>query len=294
MSALISPLETVGKELQTRFPEIVALYLFGSRARGGAGEHSDVDLAVLTAPGKRLDPRRFFAYQASVTALLHTDKVDLIWLNQAKLSLQWEIVQTGKLLFCTDGVTVAEFVERVMREASDFAHYSQLCQAWYRAFLTQVYLKHRKATMLDARRITDKIDYIRNTCRPVLIQLAALGAEQFAADPVALGAAKYYLQSAIEAMLDIANHILARMGLGTFETHAKTFETLTEGGILRREYLDTYRRMIGLRNRLVHVYEDVAPDILHRVLGEELDDFDRFIEDVTALLAAEEDKGKET
>ena len=56
---------------------------------------------------------------------------------------------------------------------------------------------------------------------------------------------------------------------------------------------DTYRQMIGLRNRLVHAYEGVDPDILHRVLVEELDDFDRFIEDVTALLAAEEDQGNQ-
>lgn len=142
--------------------------------------------------------------------------------------------------------------------------------------------------MLDGRRIMEKIDYIRNTARPALLQLATLAEDQFLTDRIALGATKYYLQSSIEVMLDIANHIMTRKGLGTFEMHAKTFETLAEQGILRREYLDTYLQMIGLRNRLVHVYEEVDPAVLYRIIRQELEDFDRFIEDVTALLVAEE------
>jgi uncharacterized protein YutE (UPF0331/DUF86 family) len=142
--------------------------------------------------------------------------------------------------------------------------------------------------MLDRQRIMQKIDYIRNTCRPALRQLAAFPADRFTTDPIALGAAKYYLQTAIEAILDMANHVMSRRGLGTFETHAKTFEVLAEHGIVRQEHLATYRQMIGLRNRLVHVYEGIDPTVLYGIVTQALGDFDPFIADVTRLLVAEE------
>ena len=281
---LLAQFAEIGAALHARFPEIIALYLFGSRAEGSAHPDSDIDLAVLTALAVPCTPHRFFAYYAPLSSLLHTDKIDLVWLNQAQLALQWKIVRTGTRLFCSDTTTVAEFVERIACTAHDDAYYGRLSQAWYSAFLAQTYLHNGKRPMLDQQRIMQKIDYIRNTCQPALRQLATLPADRFTTDLIALGAAKYYLQTAIEAMLDMANHIVSHQGLGTFETHARTFEVLVEHGILQREYLETYQQMVGLRNRLVHVYETIEPAILHGIVTETLEDFDSFIADVTRLL----------
>ncbi|WP_089943767.1 type VII toxin-antitoxin system HepT family RNase toxin [Candidatus Entotheonella palauensis] len=283
----VQRLSIIGAELHARFPELLALFLFGSTARGNANTTSDIDLAIFTDPRKEITACSPLSSYAVITSLLRTDRVDLLWLNQAPLLLQWEVVRTGILLFTSDAIAVAEFVEKVAREARDASTYARLCQTWYRTFLTQTYRDKRKGPMIDVRRILEKIDYIRNTAKPVLAQLAELDTGPFVNDPIVLGAAKYYLQSAVEAMLDMANHIMARRGFGTFETHAKTFDILTDHGLLRREYLDTYKQMIGLRNRLVHVYDDIDPAILHRILVQDLDDFDRFIEDVTALLEQE-------
>ncbi len=284
----VQRLSTIGGELHARFPEFLALFLFGSAARGSTTMTSDIDLAIFTDPRKPLTACPPLSSYVAVTSLLHTDQVDLLWLNQAPLLLQWEVVRTGILLFTRDAIAVAEFVEKVAHEARDASTYARLCQTWYRTFLTQAYLHKRKGPMIDVRRILEKIDYIRNIARPVLTQLAALDTDQFVDDPIVLGAAKYYLQSAVEAMLDMANHIMARRGLGTFETHAKTFDILADHGLLRREYLETYRQMIGLRNRLVHVYDEIDPANLHQIMVQELDDFDRFIEDVTAVLEQEQ------
>jgi uncharacterized protein YutE (UPF0331/DUF86 family)/predicted nucleotidyltransferase len=283
-TGLLAQLAEVGAALHARFPEIIALYLFGSRAEGGVRPDSDIDLAVLTAPDVPCAPHRFFAYYAPLSALLRTDKIDLVWLNQAQLALQWRIVRTGTRLFCSDATAAAEFVERIACTAHDNTHYARLSQAWYCAFLARTYLHKGKRPMLDRPRIMQKIDYIRNTCQPALRQLTTLPTDRFTTDPIALGAAKYYLQTGIEVMLDMANHIVSRQGLGTFETHARTFEVLVEHGIVQREYLETYQQMIGLRNRLVHVYETIDPAILHGVVTETLEDFDAFIADVTRLL----------
>jgi uncharacterized protein YutE (UPF0331/DUF86 family)/predicted nucleotidyltransferase len=283
-TALAMRLQGVGKELHRRFPETVAVYLFGSRASGRARPDSDVDIAVLTSPSMLRTPRHFLAYYAPLSAVLRTDKIDLVWLNQTRLSLQWQVIRTGQLLFCCDAVALAEFVEQTGGAARAASYYASLSQAWYTTFLAQTYLDKRTPTMLDRQRLMQKIDYIRNTCIPTLLHLAALPTDRFTTDPIALGAAKYYLQTAIEAMLDMANHIVSRRGLGTFETHAKTFATLAEHGILQQEHLETYRQMIGLRNRLVHVYTDIGPTILSGIMTQALGDFDAFIADITRLL----------
>ena len=40
--------------------------------------------------------------------------------------------------------------------------------------------------------------------------------------------------------------------------------------------------MARMRNRLVHRYEDIAAERVHEILGSQLDDFDRFAEQITA------------
>jgi uncharacterized protein YutE (UPF0331/DUF86 family) len=142
--------------------------------------------------------------------------------------------------------------------------------------------------MLARQQLTQKMDYIRKTCLPVLQQLARLPFDRFTTDPIAIGAAKYYLQTAVDAILDIASHILSGQELGTFENHATTFEVLVKNGILQQEHLETYRQMLGLRNRLGHFYTSVDPPILYDIIVQALGDFDPFLADVTRLLDAAE------
>jgi uncharacterized protein YutE (UPF0331/DUF86 family) len=109
-----------------------------------------------------------------------------------------------------------------------------------------------------------------------LRQLALSSAKEFAADPIRLGAAKYYLQVSIECCIDIANHIIARQRLRAPETYADSFAVLAEQQIIDPEFLPTAQKMVRMRNRLVHLYWQVDADILHATLQNNLGDFDRF------------------
>lgn len=97
-------------------PEMQALYVFGSRARGDARADSDLDLAVLTTT--RLDPTRRFAAQRELSAQLDTD-VDLIDLHAASSVLRSEVVNGGKLLFQRDAERTLAFEARVLGEYAD-------------------------------------------------------------------------------------------------------------------------------------------------------------------------------
>jgi uncharacterized protein YutE (UPF0331/DUF86 family) len=121
-----------------------------------------------------------------------------------------------------------------------------------------------------------------------LRQLAAVPAEQLAEDPIRLGAAKYYLQVAVECCIDVAHHIIARQGFRAPESYADTFSVLAENKVIEAEFVPTAHQMVRMRNRLVHLYWEVDAVILHEILQRNLGDFDRFVAYIYQYLRSSE------
>jgi uncharacterized protein len=68
----------------SRFPEIRAAYLYGSRARGDYGQQSDIDIAI-DAPG--MTPQNFAQLWSAIDALPIAYPLDCIWLQALPESL---------------------------------------------------------------------------------------------------------------------------------------------------------------------------------------------------------------
>jgi uncharacterized protein YutE (UPF0331/DUF86 family) len=117
-----------------------------------------------------------------------------------------------------------------------------------------------------------------------LRHLARLPREQLINDPVPLGSAERYLQVAIEACLDIANHIIAAERLRPPKDYADVFSVLQEADLIPAEFLPALQRMARFRNRLVHLYWDVDAETIYEILQARLDDFDRFKGHILAFL----------
>lgn len=71
-----------------------------------------------------------------------------------------------------------------------------------------------------------------------------------------------------------------KINYGMSNTYYQTFELLVENEYLSKENLDTYKKMIGTRNRIVHDYDRVSNEILYKIATERLGDFDLFINDI--------------
>lgn len=89
-----------------RRTEVRLGYLFGSAAQGHANALSDLDIALLVDEAYSKTHATSFDYELSLisdlTEALHTDKIDLVLLNQAPPLLAHEVIRTGSLLFCRD------------------------------------------------------------------------------------------------------------------------------------------------------------------------------------------------
>lgn len=77
-------------------------YLFGSRARGGAGGHSDVDVAVYVGEA----PDAPFGYEAELAtdlmAAVGDNRVDVVLLNRAPPLLYHRVLRDGVRLLSRD------------------------------------------------------------------------------------------------------------------------------------------------------------------------------------------------
>jgi len=103
------------------------------------------------------------------------------------------------------------------------------------------------------------------------------------ADRVRLGDLKYTFQTAIEACIDAAQHVVADQGLGVPTSNADAFRTLSRAGLMDADLAASLAGAVGLRNVLVHDYAEVDD---RRVVAhlQHLDDLRRFVAIMTRLL----------
>jgi uncharacterized protein YutE (UPF0331/DUF86 family) len=105
--------------------------------------------------------------------------------------------------------------------------------------------------------------------------------DTFHADPRNAAAAESHLRRALEALLDLGRHVLAK-GFGRAVTEYKDVaRALTEVGVLGDRYGTLLRHLAGYRNRLVHFYHEVSEIELYEICTGELVDVDTVL---TAIL----------
>ena len=103
------------------FPEVVAVYLFGSAARGTRGKRSDVDIAVLTRARETSQrcSRSIVEYVQTACDALGTDNVDVVLLHRAPVALRHEVFREGKPLLVRDPRALSRFRLESSREYLD-------------------------------------------------------------------------------------------------------------------------------------------------------------------------------
>ena len=112
-----------------KYPEIAAVYLFGSMATGKVHSESDLDLAIVEKDkaiwDKRLDILADLVREGF-------DHIDLIFLGKADIVLQYEAVRMNKVIYHCEGFDRGEFYSRIVRRYLDFYPYLKVQREAYK------------------------------------------------------------------------------------------------------------------------------------------------------------------
>ncbi len=112
----------------------------------------------------------------------------------------------------------------------------------------------------------------------------------FTADPRTPAAAESYLRRALEALLDLGRHVLAK-GFGRAVTQYKDIaDGLVEAAVLDSQHGVLLREMAGYRNRLVHFYDEVTHSELYQICAERSGDIDAVLNAILAWIRADQDR----
>ncbi len=112
-----------------RYPEILAVYLFGSYADGTARADSDIDLGIL--PRTPDFHSRLLDLLADLTKA-GFDRVDIVFLDQADLTTRYEVVRRNTLLYAAPDFYHGDYFSRTLREYWDFEPYLRVAREAYK------------------------------------------------------------------------------------------------------------------------------------------------------------------
>jgi uncharacterized protein YutE (UPF0331/DUF86 family) len=98
---------------------------------------------------------------------------------------------------------------------------------------------------------------------------------------------EHTLQIAIQAVIDVASHIISDERLGEPRTNREMIDLLSRHGWVPPDLAASLSDMVGFRNVLVHGYDSVDLGVVENILNEHLADFALFVRAIRLRLAAE-------
>lgn len=136
---------------------------------------------------------------------------------------------------------------------------------------------------IDADLVTRKLLLIAADLDP-LGAIAERGVASYLGSAVDQAVAERRLERAIGRMIDINYHLLTASGQPPPSDDHTSFIRLAGLGVLEAEFAGRIARAAGLRNRLVHDYDDLDPRLLFAALHDALEDIPRYVSAVNAHL----------
>lgn len=135
--------------------------------------------------------------------------------------------------------------------------------------------------MIDTPLLEKKLAFIE-TCLRELRELAVL--DRLGSDVREQRFVYHTLQLALQSALDVASHIVSARRLGEPSTNRALFALVASDGWIEPDLLPALQAMAGLRNILVHGYQEVDNAIVFDVVSNHLGDLERFVSGIRERL----------
>lgn len=137
--------------------------------------------------------------------------------------------------------------------------------------------------MIDRELVIRKMLLIAEDLRR-LEALAAKRRDEYLASEIDETLAERYLERMIGRMIDVNYHVLTESGEAPPRDYFESFVALARIGALPADFAARLAPCAGLRNRIVHAYDDLDPGRVYDALGAALIDFPTYLAAIRRFL----------
>lgn len=245
------------RQICNRF-KLSLVVLFGSELSGKKGLDSDVDIAILADnAAKDVNADYELNLLHEFTKLLQTSKLDLVMLNFADPLLRFNVMQEGMALFEKEKGDFEHFKLLAIKQHLDAAKFYHADHSYLKN-----YIEGRKP-MIKKEVIQRKLIKLKEYLDEMQL-LVALSLGQYKKDIPKKRMAERVIQLIVECASDINSHIIVEEGLSPPKDYHESFTKLEKLQIYSEDFAWDLARFAGLRNRLVHTYEEIKDELVYK------------------------------
>ena len=136
---------------------------------------------------------------------------------------------------------------------------------------------------VNERVISDKVAWVQRMVSEIN-KLPLESLETFMGDNRNIWTAESCLRRALEGLMDLGRHILAK-GFGQGVTEYKQIgQGLLEHRVFSEADAVLFKKLAGYRNRVVHYYHEVSSEELYRISRDNLVDINRLVKTILTWL----------
>ena len=137
--------------------------------------------------------------------------------------------------------------------------------------------------MIDRELVTRKIVLISRDLEE-LRKFDAAGLEAYLADPYKEILAERFLERMISRMIDVNYHVITESGRTPPRDYYDGLPELGKMGILGPQFASGIARAAGLRNRIVHEYDEIEPEKVFEAIRSALSDMPVYLQAVLSFI----------
>lgn len=254
--------------------EIVLGWAYGSLVDGRFRAESDLDIAFYSDRITSLETRLDWTEQLQTA---FGRRVDLVDLNQTKGLIVKEIMTQGRLLKNSSPDVFAQVLARFYLDEAD---YGRLRDRAYRERREAVFGECEHTDSGEAR---PKYDCIAR-CIQRIESKKPFSPEELANNFDLQDIITTNVTRMVQVAVDVCTMILSRSPAAVPGDMGACFGVVAALGWIDANTAARMRRAVGLRNIIIHEYESVDWNVLHRVTHQHLDDVKSFVKQVSAAL----------
>lgn len=121
-------------EIFKKYPDIQAVYLFGSVASGTENSQSDIDLAIVPRDSSLRDKKLDILTELTGHGF---NNVDIVFLDIRDIVVRFEAVHKNRLIYCARDFDAGSFFSLTIRQYFDFLPYLKIQREAYKQRILQ-------------------------------------------------------------------------------------------------------------------------------------------------------------